>query len=58
MVLMERYRASQGKGSRGVGQHRSTQRHLGKVVLIEGGKLRRRLREITVLFVRWGRRMD
>jgi putative transposase len=30
-----------------VGQHRSTQRHPAKVVSIEEGKLRNRLREIA-----------
>ena len=40
-----------------VGQHRSTQRHPAKVVSIEEGKLRRRLREIAAEHIRWGRRM-
>jgi putative transposase len=49
-----------------VGQHRSTQRHPAKVVSIEEGKLRRRLREIAAALqsaphgathMRWGRRM-
>ena len=40
-----------------VGQHRSTQRHGGKVTGIEEAKLRRRLREIAVEHIRWGRRM-
>jgi hypothetical protein len=40
-----------------VGQHRSTQRHGGKVVALEEAKLRRRLREIAADHIRWGRRM-
>jgi hypothetical protein len=40
-----------------VGQHRSTQRHGGKVVDLEEAKLRRRLREIAAEHIRWGRRM-
>jgi transposase InsO family protein len=37
-----------------VGQHRSTQRHPGKVVSIEEAKLRHRLREIAAEHIRWG----
>ena len=40
-----------------VGQNRSTQRHPAKVVSIEEGKLRHRLREIAAEHIRWGRRM-
>ena len=40
-----------------VGQHRSTQRHNGKVVSIEEAKLRPRLREIAAEHIRWGRCM-
>ena len=40
-----------------VGQHRSTQRHGGKVVDLEEAKLRHRLREIAADPIRWGRRM-
>jgi len=40
-----------------VGQHRSTQRHGGRVVDIAESKLRRRLREIAAEHFRWGRRM-
>jgi transposase InsO family protein len=40
-----------------VGQHRSTQLHQTKVVSIEEGKLRRRLREIAAEHIRWGRPM-
>ena len=39
------------------GQHRSTQRHGGKVVDIEEAKLRQRLRQIAAEHIRWGRRM-
>ena len=57
MVLQERYRASERLVCRVVGQHRSTQRHGGKVVSIEEAKLRHRLREIAAEHIRWGRRM-
>ncbi len=40
-----------------MGQHRSTQRHRGKVVDLEEAKLRRRLCEIAAEHIRWGRRM-
>ncbi len=40
-----------------MGQHRSTQRHGGKVVSTEEAKLRHRLREIAAEHIRWGRRM-
>jgi len=40
-----------------VGQHRSIQRHSVKVVSIEEGKLRHRLREIAAEHIRWGRRV-
>jgi transposase InsO family protein len=40
-----------------VGQHRSTQRHPAKVVSIEEGKLRHRLREIAAEHIRWRGRM-
>ena len=56
-VLQERYRASERLVCRVVGQHRSTQRHPGKVVSIEEAKLRQRLREIAADHIRWGRRM-
>jgi transposase InsO family protein len=57
VVLRERYRASERLVCRVVGQHRSTQRHNGKVVSIEETKLRHRLREIAAEHIRWGRRM-
>ncbi len=57
VVLQERYRASERLTCRVVGQHRSTQRHAGKVVDIEEAKLRHRLREIAAEHIRWGRRM-
>ncbi len=56
-VLQERYRASERFICRVVGQHRSTQRHGGKVVDLEEAKLRHRLREIAAEHIRWGRRM-
>lgn len=40
-----------------MGQHRSSQRHVGKVVDFEEAKLRHRLREIAAEHIRWGRRM-
>jgi hypothetical protein len=39
------------------GQHRSTQRHGGKVVDIEEVKLRQRLLAIAAEQIRWGWRM-
>lgn len=57
MTLQERYRASERLVCRVVGQHRSTQRHGGKIVDIEEAKLRHRLREIAAEHIRWGRRM-
>lgn len=56
-VLQERYRAFERFVCRVVGQHRSTQRHGGKVIDLEEAKLRRRLREIAADHIRWGRRM-
>ena len=49
-----------------MGQHRSSQRHVGKVVELEEAKLRHRLREIAAALqsaphgathIRWSRRM-
>ena len=57
MALLARFRVSERFACRVVGQHRSTQRHGGKVVDIEEAKLRRRLREIAAEHIRWGRRM-
>jgi hypothetical protein len=57
MVLQERYRASDRLVCRVVGQHRRTQLHPAKVIPIEEGKLRHRLREIAANHIRWGRRM-
>ena len=51
------FRVSERFACRVVGQHRSTQRHAGKVVDIEEAKLRRRLREIAAEHIRWGRRL-
>jgi putative transposase len=42
VVLQERYRASERLVCRVVGQHRSTQRHGGKVIDLEEAKLRHR----------------
>jgi hypothetical protein len=57
VALLARFRVSERFACRVVGQHRSTQRHGGKVVDIEEAKLRRRLREIAAEHIRWGRRM-
>ena len=46
------FRVSERFACRVVGQHRSTQRHAGKVVDIEEAKLRRRLREIAAEHIR------
>ena len=51
------FRVSERFACRVVGQHRSTQRHAGKVVDIKEVKLRRRLRKIAAEHIRWGRRM-
>jgi putative transposase len=40
-----------------VGQHRSIQRHAGKVIDLEDLKHRQCLREIAAEHIRWGRRM-
>ncbi len=56
-ALRARFRASGRFACGVVGQHRSTQRHDGKVVGIEEVKLRRRLREIAAEHIRWGWRM-
>ena len=57
VVLQQRYRASERFACRVVGQHRSTQRHGGRVPGLEETKLRQRLREIAAEHIRWGRRM-
>ena len=57
MALRAMFRVSERFACRVVGQHRSTQRHVGKVDDIEEAKLRRRLREIAAEHIRWGRRM-
>ena len=57
MALRAMFRLSERFACRVVGQHRSTQRHAGKVVAIEEAKLRRRLREIAAEHIRWDRRM-
>jgi len=40
-----------------VGQHRNSQRHVGKFVDLEEATLRHRLREIAAELILWGRRM-
>ena len=55
--MQERYRASQRRVCRLVGQPRSSQRHVGKVDDLEEAKLRHRLREIASEHIRWGRRL-
>jgi transposase InsO family protein len=57
VVLQEHYRAYERRLCRVVGQHRSSQRHPAKVVSIEEGKLRHRLREIAAEHIRWRGRM-
>ena len=57
VVLQQRYRASERFACRVVGQHRSTQRHGGRVPGLEETKLRQRLREIAAEHIRWGRRL-
>jgi len=53
VALLARFRVSERFACRVVGQHRSTQRHGGRVVAIEEAKLRRRLREIAAEHIRW-----
>ena len=57
VALRSLFRVSDRFACRVVGQHRSTQRHGGKVVFREEAKLRRRLREIAAEHIRWSRRM-
>jgi len=40
-----------------VGHHRSSQRHVCKVVELEAAKLRHRLREVPAEQIRWGQRI-
>ena len=56
-ALRAMFRVSERFACRVVGQHRSTQWHVGKVDDIEEAKLRRRFREIAAEHIRWGRRM-
>jgi transposase len=56
--LVDPVRASERLVCRVVGQHRSTQRHPAKVVSIEEGKLRHRLREIAAVHIRWAPRFQ
>jgi hypothetical protein len=55
VALRALFRFSERFACRVVGQHRSTQRHPAKVVSIEEGKLRHRLREFAAEYIRWGR---
>ena len=57
MALRTLFRVSERFACRVVGQHRSTQRHGGRVVDTAETKLRQRLREIAAEHIRWGRRM-
>ncbi len=57
MVLQDRFRASQLRACRLVGQNRTTQRGPVPVATIEEQKLRRRIRELARRNVRWGRRL-
>ena len=57
MVLQERFRASQRRACRLVGQNRTTQRRPVPVAAIEEQKLRRRIGELARRHVRWGRRL-
>ena len=57
VILQELYRASERLACRVVGQHRSTQRHPGRVVDLEQSKLWRRLRKIAADPIRWACRM-
>jgi putative transposase len=54
VALEERYRASARKVCRVVRQHRNTQHHPAKVVSIEDGNLRHRLRQNVAEHIRCG----
>ena len=56
-VLQERYRASELKVCRVVGQHRKIQRHPDKGIPVEKGILWHRLRENAAEHIRWRQRM-
>ena len=57
MVLQDRFRVSQRRACRLIGQHRNTQRCPVPLVDIEEQKLKRRIRELARRHVRWGRRL-
>ena len=57
VVLQDRFRASQRRAFRLVGQNRTTQRRPAPVADIEEHKLRQRIRELARRHVRWGRRL-
>ncbi len=57
VALRQHYRASEHQACRVFGQHRSTQRHNGKVVDLEEAKLKHRLRKIAAEHIRRGRWM-
>ena len=57
MVLQDRFRASQRRACRLVGQNRITQRRPVPVANIEEHKLRQRIRELARRHIRWGRRL-
>ncbi len=57
VVLQDRFRASQRRACRLVGQNRTTQRRPVPVADIEEHKLRQRIRELARRHIRWGRRL-
>jgi hypothetical protein len=57
VVLQDRFRASQRRACRVVGQNRTTQRRPVAVADIEEHKLRQRIRVLARRHVRWGRRL-
>ena len=57
MVLQDRFRVSQRRACRLACQNRNTQRRPVPLADIEEQKLKRRIRELASLHVRWGRRL-
>ena len=57
MVLEELFRVSQRHACRLAGQNRNTQRRPVPLTDIEEQKLKRRIRELARLHVRWGLRL-
>ena len=57
LVLQDRFRASQRRACRLVGQNCTTQRRPVPVADIEEHKLRQRIRELARRHIRWGRRL-